>query len=335
MKKRNIALAAVGGAVGAAMAAKFLTRAATVDFDAVAKDVVHSDRSRFVMVDGIRVHYQEFGDASAAPIVLIHGYTASVYVWKTTAPMLADAGFRVIAVDLIGFGFSEKPRWFDYSIQSQSQMISRFMNRLGIGRATVIGSSYGGAVALNLALDEPAMVEKLVLVDAVINDDVKNHPILKLASLPGLGEALTPFLIDSKTFLRYRMQGTIAKANHHMITDDRISSIRRPLYAADAHHSILATARNWNATRIERDLEQINHPTLIIWGDCDRVIPIRNGYTLHRDILNSRFVILKNCGHVPQEEKSEIFTDLVSEFCHDKKSKIAAREGDDVRLEIG
>jgi pimeloyl-ACP methyl ester carboxylesterase len=167
----------------------------------------------------------------------------------------------------------------------------------------------------------------------VINDDVKNHPILKLASLPFLGEAMTPFLIDSKTFLRFRMQGTLAKANHHMITDERISSVRRPLYAADGHHSLLATARNWNAKRIEQDLEQINQPTLIIWGDSDKVIPIKNGYTLHREILNSRFVILKDCGHVPQEEKSEIFTDLVSEFCHDKKSKIAAREGDDVRLE--
>ncbi len=212
-------------------------------------------------------------------------------------------------------------------------MVSRFMDRLGIGRATVVGSSYGGAVALNLTLDYSEKVEKLVLVDAVCNDEPKNHPILRLASLPGVGEAITPFLVDSKAFLRMRMHGTLAKANHYMITDERIENIRRPLYAADGHHAVLATSRNWSADRLEQDAHQINQPTLIVWGDSDTVIPIKHGYTLHREILNSRFVILKDCGHVPQEEKSELFTDLVTEFCKDKKGKIAAREGDNVRLE--
>src|SRR5437016_4724402 len=124
MKKRNLALA-FGGAVGAAVAVKLLTRAGTVNFEDVSADVPHSENSHFISVDGARVHYQEFGDPSKPPIILIHGFTASVYVWKTTAPMLADAGFHVIAIDLIGFGFSEKPTWFDYSIQSQARMISR------------------------------------------------------------------------------------------------------------------------------------------------------------------------------------------------------------------
>lgn len=332
MKKRNLALA-VGGAVGAAVAVKLLTRAETVKWDAVADKVVHSDKSKFIMVDGARVHYQEFGDAAKPPIVLIHGYTASVYVWKTTAPLLAEAGFRVIAVDLLGFGYSEKPTWFDYSIQSQARMVSRFMHRLGIGRATVVGSSYGGAVALNLTLDYPESVEKLVLVDSVCNNEPKNHPILRLASLPGLGEAITPFLIDSKTFLRFRMHGTLAKANHHMITEDRIESIRRPLFAADAHHSILATSRNWHAEHLEHDAHLINQPTLIVWGEQDAVIPIKNGYKLHDEILNSRFVVIKDCGHVPQEEKSDIFAGLVAEFCRDRKGRIAAKDNDSMRLE--
>src|SRR2546428_12490190 len=111
MKKRNLALA-FGGAVGAAVAVKLLTRAGTVIWEHVADKVAHSEHSKFVMVDGARMHYQEFGDATKPPIILIHGYTASVYVWKTAAPLLADAGFHVIAVDLLGFGYSEKPAWF-------------------------------------------------------------------------------------------------------------------------------------------------------------------------------------------------------------------------------
>lgn len=322
MKKRNLAIA-VGGAAAAAVAVKMLTRAETVRWDDVASMVPHSDRSRFINVDGIRLHYQEFGDVSAPPLILIHGYTASAYVWKTSAPKLAESGSRVIAVDLVGFGYSEKPRWFDYSIQAQARIIARFMERLGIGRAVIVGSSYGGAVALNLALDYAEKAARLVLVDTVINDAPKRHPILRLAALPGVGEVITPFFVDSKAFLRLRMRGTLAPANHHLISDERIESIRRPLHAADAHHSVLATSRNWFADRIQQDAELITQPTLIIWGDQDSVIPIHHGYRLHRLMLNSRMVVIRDCGHVPQEEKSELFCELVTEFCRDGKGRIA------------
>lgn len=315
MKKRNLALA-IGGAAGAAIAIKFLTRADTVNWEKVSHRVPHSDKSHFVNVDGARIHFQEFGDPANPTIVLLHGYTASVYVWRMAAPLLADAGFHVIAFDLIGFGYSEKPRWFDYSIESHARMISRSMDRLGIGRATIVGSSYGGAVALALTLDNQERVDRLVLVDTVFNDHAKNHPVIRLAAIPVVGELITPFLADSRLFLRKRMQTTLAPVNHHLITPERVESIRRPLSAADAHHSVLATSRNWHAERLEQDAHLVRRPTLLIWGKSDRVIPIAYGRTLHREIPDSKFVVIRNCGHVPQEEKSEVFAGLVSEFAH-------------------
>lgn len=319
MKTRNLTLA-IGGGIAAAVAFKLLTRPNSVDWNDVCHSIPHSDRSQFVNIDGIGVHYQEFGDEAGPPIVLIHGYTASVYVWKTVAPMLADAGFRVLAVDLVGFGYSEKPGWFDYTIDAQARIVSRFMDQLGIGQAVVVGSSYGGAVAATLALDYPARVGKLVLVDAVINDDVKNHPILRLASVPGIGEALTPFLVDSKRFMRFRMHRTLAPANHEMITDERIKFVQQPLTNAEGHRAALATSRNWHANRIEQDAHLINQPTLLIWGEEDHVIPVKNGHKLYDSILHSRLVVLKNCGHVPQEECSELFVDLVGKFSADPRS---------------
>jgi pimeloyl-ACP methyl ester carboxylesterase len=331
MKKRNLALA-FGGAVGAAVAVKMLTRAKSVLWEDVAPLIPHAENSHFVSVDGARIHYQEFGDAAKPTILLIHGYTASLYVWKTTAPMLAAAGFHVVAIDLLGFGYSEKPSWFDYAITSQARMVARFMNRVGIGQATIVGSSYGGAVAATLALDYPERVAKLVLVDAVSNDNLKNHPILKLAAIPGIGEALTPFLIDSRAFQRHRMRGTLSPANHALITDERVEGILRPLTAADAHHSLLATSRAWSANRIRQDAHLINQPTLIIWGEDDKVIPVDDGFKLHDSILNSRLVVLKNCGHVPQEEKSDIFAELVTEFCRDRKGRIEKADGRGLRV---
>ncbi|HEY8561766.1 MAG TPA: alpha/beta hydrolase [Pyrinomonadaceae bacterium] len=332
MKTKHLALG-IGGAVGAAVAWKLLTRPGAVEWDKVSEKVLHSENSHFVEIDGATVHYQEFGDRSRPTLLLIHGFTASVYVWNQVAPALADEDFHVVAVDLIGFGYSDKPAWFDYKISSQARMISRFMNRLGIGRADIVGSSYGGAVALTLALDYPERVEKLVLVDAVINDEATSHPIMRLAKIPGVGEVITPFLVDSKRFMKFRMQGTLAPVNHHLITKDRIESVIRPLQSKEGHRAVLQSGRNWDANRIERDAHLVSQPTLIVWGEEDTVIPIKCGESLYNSILNSRFVVLKDCGHVPQEEKPELFTSLVSSFCHDRKGRIDVGESGEMRLE--
>ena len=332
MKARNLALGLVGVA-GAAVAVKMLTRPGTVEWDEVADRVEHSENSHFVHVDGANVHYQEFGSPGDPTLLLIHGYTASTFAWHTVAPMFADEGFHVVAVDMLGFGYSEKPRWFDYSIESQARMVVRFMDTLGIGRASVVGSSYGGAVAATLALDYAERVEKLVLVGAVCNDNVLRHPILRLASIPGVGESLIPFFADAKVYHRRRMRKTLSPANYDLISDERVRNVRRPLAAADAHHALLATSRNWRAKRVAYDAPLITQPTLIIWGEDDQICPIEDGHLLHDRILHSRMVVLRDCGHVPMEEKSQLFTELVTEFCHDRKGRIADTHGEEARLE--
>lgn len=326
MKKRDIALL-TGGAIGAAIAIKFLTRPSTVKWSDVGQLVANSDRSDFIEIDGIRIHFQDFGEESAATIIMIHGYAASTHAWSICAPRLADEGYRVITLDLVGFGFSEKPKWFEYTIDAQARMVERFMDRLGIGRATVIGSSYGGAVAATLALDYPERVEKLGLVAAVINDDQLEHPLMQLAAMPAVAEIVTPFLLDSRPYITAKLKTIFAPANHEMITPERISAFHRPLKAADAHHSIVATSRGWSANRIEKDLGLIKQPTLIIWGDQDQIVPLVNGAKLYQEILNSRFFVFKECGHLPQEERAGLFVELVSEFCGNEKGKITNETG--------
>src|SRR4030095_14079822 len=176
--------------------------------------------------------------------------------------MLADAGFRVVAMDLVGFGYSEKPRWFEYTIAAQARMLSGVMQRRGIGRAVVAGSAYVGAVAMTLALDYPASVEKLVLLDAVCNDEVIQRPLLRLVAIPAVGEAIAPFIIDSRLMLKRRMQRTLSRSNYNLITKDRIANVMRPLKAADAHHSLLATSRNWRACRLRNAANLNRQPTL-------------------------------------------------------------------------
>jgi pimeloyl-ACP methyl ester carboxylesterase len=332
MEKKHLALG-VGGVIGAAVAWKLMTREPTVEWEDAVGEIHHPEHSNFVEIDGMKVHFQEFGVTNDPVMLLIHGFTASTYVWKTVAPVFSEQGYRVIAVDLIGFGFSEKPAWFDYSIASQSRMILRFMNRLGIGKATLVGSSFGGAVSSWFTLDNPERVEKLVLAGSVINDRPMANPLMKIVRQPALGEAVGPFLIDSNKFLRFRQQGTLDPSNHDLITEERVRSIMRPLKAADAHHSVLTTIRNWDADRIEQDSHLIDCPTLLVWGDNDTVIPKVNGEKLYDRILNSRFVVFKNCGHVPMEEKPDLFAELVTEFCKDSAGRLEARTDDEAVIE--
>lgn len=332
MEKKHLAFG-IGATVGATVAWKLATRPRTVKWEDVVDELHHVENSNFLDVDGFSVHYQEFGDPKNPKMILIHGFIASTYVWKTVAPILAGHGFHVIAVDLLGFGFSEKPAWFEYTIASQSRMILGFMNRFGIGKVTLVGSSYGGAVSAWFALDYPERVEKLVLVSAVINNKPKYNPVFRVLLVPGIGEVLSPFLIDSAAFLKHRMQSTLDKTNHHLITRNRLDSILRPLKAADAHNALLTTARNWDADRIEEDAHLIDHPTLLIWGENDRVIPKVNGDILYDSILNSRLVVFKKCGHIPPEENPQLFTALVTEFCEDVKGRIEKTESEDMILE--
>ena len=320
MEKKHIALG-IGGALGAAVAWKLLTREDTAEFEDALDYIHHPDHSNFVEVDGVKVHFQEFGVTNDPVMLLIHGFSASTYTWNVVAPMFAEAGYRVIAVDLLGHGYSEKPGWFDYKVASQARMIHRFMNLLGIGKATIVASSYGGAVASWFALDEPERVDKLVLVGAVINDRPMSHPVPKVLTQPGVGDAMTPFVVDSRAFVKFRMQGNLDPSNHHLITEERIDAILRPLKAKDAHRALLTTLRNWDAERIERDAHLIEKPTLLIWGENDQVIPKGNGEKLYDRVLDSKFIVIKDCGHLPQEEEPRLFVELVLQFCKDKELK--------------
>ncbi|MEJ7713315.1 MAG: alpha/beta fold hydrolase [Pyrinomonadaceae bacterium] len=113
----------------------------------IAQRVHHGEHSRFAELNGgLRIHYQEAGAVGAPPIILIHGFCASTFVWSDVLLPLAAEGFRVIAMDLVGFGFSDKPHDGEYTIEYQARMIARLMEHLGVERGAVIGSSYGGAV---------------------------------------------------------------------------------------------------------------------------------------------------------------------------------------------
>ncbi len=318
MKKRYL-LAGASGLAGAALAVKLLSRPRDVAWAEDAEQLYHADRSRFAEVEGMRLHYQEAGPEDAPPLILIHGFTASTLVWSEVLLPFAEAGFRVIAPDLVGFGYSEKPRRGEYTIDAQARVIIGLMDHLGIERAVLVGSSYGGAIAALCALDYPERVSRLVLISAVINDEPMRQPIAKVARAPVVGDVLTPLMINSRALSRWRRRKKICAPDSPLIYDDaRLEAHHRPLRATSAHRAVLRTLRNWRASRIEEEAHRITQPTLIIWGENDLEIPLRHGEYLHQAIPEARLVVFRRCGHLPQEEYPREFTQLVTEFVNGK-----------------
>ncbi len=181
VKKRYL-LAGATGLVAGVVATKLLTRPRDVSWPHSIDLIYHAEHSWFTTIDGVRIHYQEAGHEDAPPLILIHGFISSNLVWNEVFLPLANAGFRVIAPDLPGYGYSDKPRNGEYTIASQARAVLALMDRLGIEKATIVGASYGGAIAALMAIDCPERVSRLVLVGAVSNDEPKKKLLLRLAT---------------------------------------------------------------------------------------------------------------------------------------------------------
>lgn len=301
--------------IGAALAARLLARPRDVTWEDERARLGHTDKSRFVEVGGVRVHYQEAGDVSAPAVVLIHGFASSNFVWHDVLLPLADEGFRVVAPDLVGFGFSAKPRDGEYTFEAQARTLVLLMDALGIESATLVGSSYGGAVACVCALDYGERVRKLVLVGAVANNEKKRSTLARAGRARGLGELFAPLVMDARHRRKRRRLREQTARDGRDYDERRVRAHLRPLKAADTHRAILRSLRQWDAARIEREAGKIEQPALLVWGADDRDVPLRHGEKLHALMPGSRLVVFKACAHLPQEEYPREFVRLVAEFC--------------------
>jgi pimeloyl-ACP methyl ester carboxylesterase len=312
MKKRYL-IGALSGLAASAAVIKLLARPKDVEWEKNREVVFHADYSRFAEVDGVRVHYQEAGDKDAPAVVLIHGFASSTLVWSKVFLEIAAAGFRIVTPDLLGYGYSAKPRHFDYTIGAQARMLIGLLDKLGLAQAMLVGSSYGGAVAATVALDYPERVKKLVLVGAVTNNDPTRFMLMRLFGSPLFGSILSPFLVGSRRLLRLRMKRVYDR--HSWVLDERRVEARHlPLRTAATQRAIVRTVRRWDAERISRDAHLIKQPTLLLWGDNDGEVPLYNGEKLQTAINGSRLVVFRECGHLPHEEFPESFTSVIADF---------------------
>jgi len=287
----------------------WFARPADVDFDEARAAVPNSAYSRFADVDGVRIHYQEKG--AGAPLVLLHGYMASTFAWKEVFDPLSQQ-FRVIAVDLKGFGFSGKPDG-DYTRRAQGDLVVRLLDHLKIGQAILCGSSMGGEVSMNVAVRRPDRVSALILVDSggvTVSGGGSVSP--GVTQWPVVGPAIAALALTSDSLVRNGLRMNFY--DDSMVTDEQVTAYYRPLKTRDGQRAAMLARAQASINPIEPEIGKIKQPTLIVWGAEDELIPLEAGRRLNSLIAGSRLVVFDKCGHLPQAEMPGRFAGEVRGF---------------------
>lgn len=256
------------------------------------------------------------------PVILIHGLSSYIEAWLPSFDVLAT-NHHVYAVDLPGHGLTDKPLNISYKIADLAQFVKDFMAALQIERAHVVGWSFGGAIAIRLALMFPAVLHKLVLVDSagLGREGVtfsKASLILRIASVPALGEILTrPSRSGSVAF------GKMLVYDPAVMTDELTDLYYQRMSLPGAQQAFLRTLRAMGNLFGQyesmygpnvRGLASITNPVLVVWGRQDPVIPVAHAEVAAKGFPNVRVQIFDNCGHSPVLEHTQAFNELLLEF---------------------
>jgi pimeloyl-ACP methyl ester carboxylesterase len=247
------------------------------------------------------------------PVLLLHGLPAQSYSWGGVLPELAEKGFRAIAPDWIGSGFSAKPdkRDFAYTPDAFINAFAGFIKALEIERFSLVAQGFVGSVGIQYALRHPEQIERLAILNAPVSSTAKLPWKIKQLGIPLVGDMMTqdPLLVDR----------TLEGGSGYRIEDKDLDIYRRPfLKSSDAGRSLLATVQNLQLKQSMAEMEsswgQWTHPTLIVWGMKDPWLPFAQAQSLANSVKNAELVQLENAGHYPQEHFPGDISDALVPF---------------------
>jgi pimeloyl-ACP methyl ester carboxylesterase len=279
---------------------------------------------RRVPVGDIELHCYDAGAGDAPPLLLIHGLGDEADTWRHVLLPLA-ARRRVIALDLPGFGRSDRPRRA-YTLAFFAQTVARLLGALGIERATLVGSSMGAATAQRLALAHPELVERLVLIGGCVPAARSLPPAaMWLFLTPGLGEAIY-------TSLRRSADGGYATLEPYYHSLANLSDEDRAFLAervrarveSDGQRRAFLSALRWlsveRALRAEQLRALVVHqatPTLLVWGENDSIVPVAAAHAMAALLPSAQVELIGACGHLPQQERPSELIALIERSAHD------------------
>lgn len=262
----------------------------------------------FVDIGGSRVRYVRRG--SGPPVVLLHGFASSLYTWKDVLPALA-ASHDVVAIDLPGFGGSSIPRRLQAA--SYPGVVLGVMDRLGLGRATLVGNSLGGSIAVAVAGEHPERVDRLVVIDSAgFNFRARDRPwMLRLVAAPGVAE------VAERLPVRRRLVAAGLRQvffRDELVTEERIDEYAVPMLRPGAARAAAELLGAPGPPDFAALIARVRAPTLVVWGREDTWIPVAHAGRFTSAIAGSTAAVLEDCGHMPQEEKPAEVVALLQGF---------------------
>ena len=270
--------------------------------------------ARYLQIEGTSIRYIDAGHG--IPVVLLHGLGASIYAWRKNLTPITAAGFRVIAFDNRGFGFSDKPPR-PYDNAAYALLVIALMDSLQLSDAVLVGHSMGGAIAAEVAIEYPQRVRGLVLIGSAglgarepLLFRVARWPVIGPASLAFRGRGLTARLLKS------------TYADPTKVTEADVDQYYAPMAEPEYGRALRGVLRQFRFDGLGGRLERIAAPTLVLWGEEDRWIPLGVGRALAHGISRSAFLSVPHAGHSVQEEAPDEVNRLLLRFLMDGLPRI-------------
>ena len=286
------------------------------DISAADNEATYADSSsRFMNIMGMRVHYRfDRHPADSTPLVLVHGTSSSLHTWDSILPLLRNDR-SILRMDLPGFGLTGPSPDRIYGLDVYHRVLDSLFDRLGIRQCIIGGNSLGGLISWSYALHDTARVKGLVLIDAAGYPRGKEEGNIgfKLAAMPGVGRVLSRF--TPRILIRKSLEGSYG--NPALVNETLVDRYYDLLLREGNREAVIDMFGSRRPAQFER-ISTIRKPTLIIWGDRDRLIDVSNAYRFQQDIPGSRLLVIPGSGHVPMEESpkevSKAMTDFLNQF---------------------
>ena len=275
------------------------------------KRLYAQEPSQFMNIQGMLVHYRDEGvPADTVPLVLVHGTSSSLFTWDAcTKDWIRQR--RVIRMDLPGFGLTGPHPDHDYSIGMYVDFLENFLRQKNIDHCYLAGNSLGGLIAFQYAARFPQQVMKVILIDPAgyPTGNAKGSLAFKLGKIPVIRNILT--IITPLSVVRKSLED--AYGNDALVSDALVKQYRDMACREGNRKALLERLK----TDQEGDtswVQKLMQPTLILWGDQDRLIPVANAHKFQRDLPNDTMVVFPGVGHVPMEERPELVIPIVIQF---------------------
>ncbi|MEY5045604.1 MAG: hypothetical protein RL713_829 [Bacteroidota bacterium] len=270
-----------------------------------------NEQSKFVIIDGVNVHYRDEGNKNdTLPLVLIHGTSSSLHTWDSIVPALLNKK-RIIRLDIPAFGLTGPHPGREYSIAFYNQFIDSFLSTLGVQQYIIAGNSLGGSIAWNHALSYQQKVKQLILINSggYPKKNEKGNIGFKLAAMPVIGDVLVKF--TPRSLIKKSIEDVYADKSR--VNEQLVQRYYDLLLREGNRQATLDIFKQRKYASAEK-IKSISTPTLIIWGEEDQLIDVSNAYLFKKDIQKSELVVIPKTGHVPMEENPSAFLTALNKF---------------------